>query len=251
MSSKKRVSTVLSGTFLIAGTMIGAGMLGIPLVTSQSGFFPGLIITCVVWIFMYATGRLLLEVILWMPDGNNILSLSKRFLGRGGQMIAGSLFIFLYYCLLIAYFAAGAPLLMEGLRWNTSSWIGFSMFGIFFGGVIAIGPRMIDRVNLILSCLMLLVWVFLVSLGSPFVSASHLTYHHFPKMIYAMPVLFSAFGFHNVIPSLATSLQRDKKSLKKASCAVFLTTPIVYPRKVSGLVLLYLSPARATNRAGI
>ena len=35
-------------------------------------------------------------------------------------------------------------------------------------------------------------------------------------MIFAMPVLFSAFGFHNVIPSLCTYLKRDKKALRTA-----------------------------------
>jgi tyrosine-specific transport protein len=37
-----------------------------------------------------------------------------------------------------------------------------------------------------------------------------------PAMIWAMPVLFSAFGFHNVIPSLCTYLKRDKRSLRFA-----------------------------------
>ncbi len=34
------------------------------------------------------------------------------------------------------------------------------------------------------------------------------------KVCFALPVLFSAFGYHNVVPSLCTYLERDRKSLK-------------------------------------
>ena len=102
MKSKVNVLRVISGTFLIAGTMIGAGMLGLPLVTGVAGFFPGILITLAVWFFMYCTGLLFLEVTLWMPDGSNVLSISGRFFGKGGRLLSGGMFIFLYYCLMIA-----------------------------------------------------------------------------------------------------------------------------------------------------
>src|SRR5690606_10371696 len=95
----------LSGTLLIAGTAIGAGMLGIPLLTAKAGFLPALGITTSVWLFMLATGFLYLEATLWMHDGANILSMSRRFLGRGGKLLAGGTFLFLYYCLMTAYYA--------------------------------------------------------------------------------------------------------------------------------------------------
>ncbi|HKZ00104.1 MAG TPA: aromatic amino acid transport family protein, partial [Rhabdochlamydiaceae bacterium] len=107
---------ILSGTFLIAGTTIGAGMLGIPLATAQIGFLPALAVTVLVWAFMLCTGLLFLEVILAMPSGNNILSLSGRFLGSKGRLVSGGMFLFLYYCLMVAYFAAGAPLFASALN---------------------------------------------------------------------------------------------------------------------------------------
>ena len=78
------VSKVVSGSLLIAGTTIGAGMLGIPLVTSQCGFVPAIIITVIVWAFMLATGLLLLRATLWMPNHSSFLSISRHFLGRWG-----------------------------------------------------------------------------------------------------------------------------------------------------------------------
>ncbi len=216
---KTNILRVVSGTFLIAGTMIGAGMLGIPLVTGASGFVPGIIVTSIVWFFMYCTGLLFLEVTLWMPDGSNVLSIAGRFFGKGGRLLSGGMFIFLYYCLMIAYFAAGSPLLAEAvsaLGLMVSGWQMFALFGLVFGTVVAIGPRSIDRVNIIMSIAMIAAWFTLIGSGGSEVEMPRLSYTKWPAMVMAMPVLFSAFGFHNVIPSLCTYLKRDKRALRTA-----------------------------------
>ncbi|MCB1074375.1 MAG: amino acid permease [Simkania sp.] len=217
MNRQISFSRILSGTFLIAGTMVGAGMLGLPLVTGVSGFVPGIIITLIVWLFMYATGLLFLEVTLWMPDGSNVLSMSGRFFGKGGRLLSGGMFIFLYYCLMVAYFAAGAPLLADALRMiglSFSGWEMFLIFGIVFGTIVAIGPKSIDRVNIIMSVAMVGSWLVLIGSGSSEVKIEQLSYVKWPAMMFAMPVLFSAFGFHNVIPSLCTYLKRDRRALR-------------------------------------
>lgn len=219
MTKKINLMRVISGTFLIAGTMIGAGMLGIPLVTGASGFLPGLLATGIVWFFMYCTGLLFLEAALWMPDGSNVLSIAGRFFGKGGRVISGGMFIFLYYCLMIAYFAAGAPLFAEAfasLGWSLTGWKMFAVFGLLFGGIVAIGSKSIDRVNIIMSIAMIAAWFSLIGSGSDEVEMVRLKITKWPAMIWAMPVLFSAFGFHNVIPSLCTYLKRDKRSLRFA-----------------------------------
>lgn len=210
-------SRILSGTFLIAGTMVGAGMLGIPLVTASAGFFPGTLITILVWLFMYATGLLFLEVTLWMPDGSNVLSISGQFFGKIGRYFSGGMFIFLYYCLMVAYFAAGAPLLSDALSIlgiSFTRWEVFLIFGLIFGIIVAIGPKSIDRVNIMISIAMIGSWLVLIGSGGSKVKEEFLLYTHWPSMSFAMPVLFSAFGFHNVIPSLCTYLKRDRRALR-------------------------------------
>ena len=208
-------SKTLSGILLVAGTTIGAGMLGIPLVTAQAGFFPALGITLCVWAFMLATGLLYLEATLWMHQGANILSMSYRFLGNGGRTVAGSIYLFLYYCLMIAYFAAGAPILIALLGFEPS-FMGYLVYGVVFGGIIVFGIRAVDRINYILIFAMFLSYVVLVGVGIPEISIERLISTDYSKAFFAAPILFSAFGFHNVIPSLTTYFNRDVKVLRKA-----------------------------------
>ena len=206
---------ILSGSLLIAGTTIGAGMLGIPLLTAGAGFWPAIFITGAVWLFMLATGLLYLEATLWMEEGANILSISRRFLGKSGRWAAGSTFLFLYYCLMIAYFAAGAPILLSFLGLPLTQ-LGYLGFGALFGMITAFGIKTIDRINYILMFAMFIAYFALLVDGSSLVERERLSMQNWPNMVFAAPVLFSAFGFHNVIPSLTTYFHRNVKVLRRS-----------------------------------
>jgi tyrosine-specific transport protein len=218
MSERSFFSKVLSGSLLIAGTTIGAGMLGIPLVTAQAGFFPAIGMTTVVWLFMVITGLLLLEVTFWMKERASFLSISEKFLGKSGKVATFCLFVFLYFSLMIAYFAAGVPLFGDFLRLiSPLSWQGFSAYVLFatiFGSIVAIGPKSIDRANLVLTIGMCVVWIALIVIGSRYVTFNHLRTKSILTVWWAAPILFGAFGYHNIIPSLSTYFHHDKKALR-------------------------------------
>jgi tyrosine-specific transport protein len=214
------IHKTVSGTLLIAGTTIGAGMLGIPLLTAGAGFYPAMGITVLVWLFMLATGLLFLEATLWMHEGANVLSMSRRFLGSTGKLAAGGTFLFLYYCLMVAYYAAGAPLFIAGLEsalgitFGTST--GYLLYGLLFGSIVAFGLKLVDRINYVLMAAMFIAYFSLLGLGAPEVSAERFTHSNWSKAIFAAPILFSSFGFHNIIPSLVTYFKRDVKVLKRS-----------------------------------
>lgn len=207
--------TVRAG-LLIAGTTIGAGMLGIPLLTASLGFFPALLITVMVWVFMLATGLLLLEASLGIEEGGNFLSLSKAYLGPYGQAITGFLFVFLYYFLMIAYFAAGSSLLESLFGMQLSSGTNLFIFSSFFFLIVACGPVWIDRVNFVLTLAMGVLYVLLLLTGWMHISFNQLNQCSFGGLLGAAPVLFSAFGYHNIIPSLVTYLKKDVVALRRA-----------------------------------
>jgi len=210
----------LSGTLLVAGTTIGAGMLGIPLVTAGAGFFPAVGVTVGVWLFMLATGLLFLEATLWMHEGANILSMSRRFLGWGGKAAAGGTFLFLYYCLMVAYYAAGAPLFTAAVErafgFPLSLPVGYGLYGLVFGTVVAFGLKLVDRMNYLLMAAMFAAYFLLLGVGAPSVSAERFEHSNWAEAVFAAPILFSSFGFHNIIPSLVTYFKRDVKVLRRS-----------------------------------
>lgn len=222
---KISIRKVISGTSLIAGTTIGAGMLGIPLVTAEAGFFPAVCASLAVFAFMVLTGLLYVEVALTLPPGANIFAMARAYLGTPGKAAAGGMFLFLYYCLLVAYLSGGAPLLgyvvQSGLGIEMNGNVSLVLFGALFGGIVWMGSKVIDRVNLILLVAMFFAYILLVSKGSSEVAVARLYEASWGKACFALPVLFSAFGYHNVVPSLCTYLERDRRSLR---LAIFLGT---------------------------
>lgn len=191
-------------------------MLGLPFVTAQPGFFPGVLVTLSVWILMCCTAIFLLEVSLWFPKGANLVSISTKLLGRGGGWFVGMMFIFLYYCLMVAYFAAGSSLLFQVIFpkfLSSPIWQSCLLFGLVFGFIVYAGPKWIDRVNILTSILMMACWLLLTGLGIKYLRPTRLIETEWNRTFVAIPVFFSAFGFHNLIPSLTTYLHRNRKVL--------------------------------------
>jgi tyrosine-specific transport protein len=212
--------SLLGAVFLISGTCIGAGMLALPFVTSLTGFYPSLLIGALCWLFMMITGLLFLEATLWLPDGANVLSITKRFLGRGGELIAGVTFLGLYYCLLVSYIDEGAPLLNHVLKYITGLEIpdGYDtlLFTFLFGLMILWGTKFVSHINWFLVIGLIISYVYLIGIGSNNVSLENLENSRWGLWLFAAPTLFSAYGYHNIIPTLSTYMKRDIHKLRLA-----------------------------------
>lgn len=217
---KTQEVSVWSGVLLIGGTSIGAGMLALPVVTGLSGFFPAMVVNTVCWLFMLATGLLLLEATLWMKEGANILSMTERILGPAGKVFGGGAFIFLYYCLLISYISGGAPLLESALErylpfdLPTSSY--YFLFACAFGTIIYFGHRVVDRVNWLLMASLIISYVLLLLIGTTEVTMENLMNKQWGLSIMAAPVLFSAYGYHNIVPSVTFYFKQNVGKLRAA-----------------------------------
>lgn len=216
----KEKGTAFGGALLITGTCIGAGMLAMPVVTGQAGFFPSFALNFICWIFMYLTGLLFLETALWMQDGSNLLSMADRFLGPGGKRLGGIAFIFLYGCLLVAYLSGGAFSLMAIVQSASNFNLSYSAVLIFLafatGIIIFLGDRIIDKVNLILMMGLVLAFGLFMATAFGEIEKAKLGFANWPLAFLATPTLFSVYGYHNIIPSITNYLKRDIALLKKA-----------------------------------
>lgn len=206
------------------GTMIGAGMLALPVVTGLSGFLPAIAINLVCCLFMMATGLLLLEAVLWLEDDVNLLTLAHHFLGKWGHLIAAISFLFLYYCLEVSYCAGGAPVfsrvineLFNGLTdLNPTGPFSYILFAGFFGTLVFLGTKAVSRINWILMTGLLLSFVLLIEAGSQKVSYELLKRADWKLSLSAAPVLFGAYGYHNILPSLSSYLKKNIRQLKSS-----------------------------------
>ncbi|MDB2614303.1 hypothetical protein N9Y92_04015 [Chlamydiales bacterium] len=200
----RKKARFIPGTLLVCGTCVGAGMLGIPVVTGPAGWIPALSVNAATFLLMLLTGLLFMEATLWMPDQSNLISISNKILGKWGKWISGFFFLFLYYCLMVAYVSGGAPLL-EGFPYP------YILFSTFFGLMIFFGARFVGRVNTLLMVGFVISYLLLIGAATPQIHTQYLMRSNFWLSLFAAPTLMSAFGFHNIIPTLSTYLSRDRK----------------------------------------
>ena len=86
----------LGAILLVAGCCIGAGMLGLPVLSAQAGFVPSMFFFIASWFFMLCTGLLLLEANLWFKEDINVVSLAGHTLGKIGKAVGWIVFLFFF-----------------------------------------------------------------------------------------------------------------------------------------------------------
>lgn len=213
-----RSGSVLGGILLVSGCCIGAGMLGLPVLSALAGWQPSVVMFVLSWIFMLCTGLLLLEVNLWFNDDVNIVSMAKRTLGSVGQAVAWIVFLFLFYSLMVAYISGSGELFADFFEQTTSilipAWVGSIFFSMILGILLFIGTTAVDRFNRILMAGLILSYLALVAVGISHVNSDFLSHNNWAMSTYVLPAMIVSFGFHNLVPSLTTYLQRNVRRLQ-------------------------------------
>ncbi len=213
-----RKGSLLGGTLLVAGCCIGAGMLGLPVLSAQAGFQPSIVMFFLCWLFMVCTGLLLLEVNLWYGEEISIITMAGRTLGRGGKVVSWLVFLFLFYSLMIAYVAASGSLItdfigeMTGHYWHQA--FGGLLFCVLFGILLYLGTGAVDWFNRLLMLGLVLSYVSLVVVGSSHVNSELLKHQDWTAATMVIPAVIVSFGFHNLVPSLTTYFHCQIKPLK-------------------------------------
>lgn len=240
-SSEK--GSVLGGILLVSGCCIGAGMLGLPLVSAMAGFQPSLLMFILSWLFMTTTGLLLLEVNLWFEEDVNIVSMAGRTLGLIGKITAWIVFLFLFYSLMVAYVAGTGELFVDFIREITSislpSWIGSLIFLMILGAMLYLGTAAVDKFNRLLMAGLIISYIGLVGVGIRHVNINFLTHQQWGASVWALPAMIISFGFHNLVPSLTAYLHRDVKKLRMTiliGSAIPLVVYLVWEYLILGLV---------------
>lgn len=212
----RKEHSLTKGVLLVAGTSIGGGMLALPVLTSLSGFFPSILVYLFCWLFMACTGLLLLEVCTWMEPDANLVTMAERTLGLPGKYAAWALYLFMFYCLTLAYIVGCGDLVVELFGKSIPEWLGSLIFLLIFGPLVFAGMRVVGRVNLILMAGLGLSYCAFVILGYSHIKPSLLLYHDWSMATMALPIAFTAFAYQGIIPSLVSYMDRDIRSARSA-----------------------------------
>ena len=224
--------SIFGGILLIAGSCIGAGMLGLPIITGIAGFFPSLLMFFCAWVFMTLTGLLLVEVNGWFPHQVNMITMIEKSLGKGGKVLCWITYLFLFYALLVAYISGSGNLFSTFVTGafgaHVPAWMGSLFFVLLFGVVIYFGTRKVDLWNRVLMIGKILFFLSLILIGVKYIKPKLLLHTDTSKALFSLPILITSFGFHNMIPSLTAYMNRDLKRVRITIIAGSLSAFLIY-----------------------
>lgn len=222
----QRHGTIAGGALLVAGTTIGGGMLALPVLTSPGGFFPSLVIYLASWLFMTLTGLLFLELSLHMEEGANIVTMADHTLGMWGKAVAWTLYLFLFYCLTVAYLVGCGDILSTLSQYHLSRRLGPLLFLMIFAPFVYAGAKVVGKLNYFLMGGLALSYAAFVYLGAPEVKLSNLAPRNWGLSIFALPIAFTSFAYQGIVPTLVTYLGRDPWKVK-ASIWIGTSIPLI------------------------
>ena len=205
---------MFGSVFLVSGTTIGAGMLAFPITTGIAGFFPALILFCIVWAFLLMTSFLFLEVNLCFDDKANLTTMAAHTLGKWGKWVCVVCYILLLYCLVAAYLSGATDIAHTFSEKVLPRWFFALVFVLVFGYSVYMGTSKVDMFNRIFIIGLIICYVAFVIFAFPHVELNLLVRFE-PKFLWlSLNVIITAFGYHIIIPTLKEYLKGDIKALK-------------------------------------
>lgn len=214
-NSSKFVGSVL----ILVGTVMGAGMLALPIVCAGMGVVVASFAIVFVGMLMLFTGLLTLEVTLaFKPYRNHFGSMAEGTLGRFGKIISWLVMLFLLYALTAAYISGNSSLLVVNLEklasLHLSDYWSKCIVTIALGSLVCWSIKVVDlsiRTFLSLKGLLL---ILTFSLMLPQINLAQ--FNQSGSILYlfaAIPILVTSFGFHPTIPSIVNYLGGNSKQL--------------------------------------
>lgn len=229
MSKVEKQGSLLGGSLLITGTCIGAGMIGLPVVSAAAGFIPSFLAMVLCYFFATTTGLFLMEAALWFQEKVHLISIARFALGAAGKWIAWIFFLFLFYCLFVAYLDGGGQLLSNLMAALFERPIpregGIFATVIIVGCFVYIGTRAVSYVSRVFLLGLAVSYASLAALGLPHVEGARLLQQNWKAAAMTIPILFICFGYQNVVPTVLYYLKRNVNLVRKA---IFIGTAIPF-----------------------
>lgn len=214
--SQKDRAALVAATALIAGNLVGAGILGLPINTGLAGMVPSLCALLAGGLLMGLTALILGdEVFRRRNEKFDYPSLYEDLLGRGGKWVATAANLVILYGLLTAYFTGGAKI-VAGLFSLESSTVVLLLFALPLVVLASVELGFLARLNILFIALLVVFFSGLLLMGLGHVEMDRFAYSDWTYLIATLPIVITAFHFHNVIPTVGASLGWDRTLYRKA-----------------------------------
>lgn len=208
------------------GTIIGAGILGIPYVVAKAGFWTGvfdILFLGIVSMFLYLYFG---EVALRTKESHQLPGYAERYLGKKGKTLMMFAMIFGIYGALAAYLLGVSQAITAIIGGSAIQYL--LIFFAIAGFIIYLGLKEVAKSESYLQPLVLIVLIVLAALSLKHISFQNLSGFSLKNIFVPYGVVLFAFLGATAIPEMQIELKGREKLMKKAILIGIIIPIVVY-----------------------
>jgi tyrosine-specific transport protein len=216
----------LTAVATIIGTIIGAGILGLPYAIAKSGFFLGLLNMLVVGLATTLMTLYMGEIVLRTRKVRQFTGLAEIYLGKFGKALMFLSVVIGIYGALVAY--------LTGIGSSIASLLGGGVLfysTIFFIPafcLIHLGLKAVGEAQLVLSSVLIATLLIICAFLFPSIRAENLSFYDPSKIFSPLGVILFAWLGYSVMPEIEEILKKEKKLMRRAVILASLICGAIY-----------------------
>lgn len=212
--SAGRVATT---ALIVTGNMVGAGILALPVNLGPSGFLPAVLGALAMWVVMTSTGLVIArQPFLRENESADLPTFFEAVLGPCGKWLSVAANLVILYGLLTAYLAGVASVAASSCDIGIPEWGWLLIYFCAATLLASFGSAVLRRSNAVLMTVMWLLFGALLVLVVPHFRRADLSAGDLTFFTSGLPILVTAFNFHNVVPTLCRTLNHDRRAITRA-----------------------------------
>lgn len=219
---------------ILIGTIIGAGVLGIPYVVYQAGFWTGMFMIVGLGIAILMLNLYLGEIALRTQKKHELTGYAEKYLGPWGKK-------FMFLSMMIGGYGALTAYII-GVGATTRALLGgneiiYSLaFFIALSIIVYLGLKAVGKTELYMQTAIIIVIIAIVTYSMLLVNPKNLTGFDFRNVFIPYGAIFFAFLGTSAIPEVRETLRKEPKLMKKAVLLGSIIPIIVYALFVLAVV---------------
>lgn len=199
----------LIGSLLFAGTLIGAGILGLPYALSKSGFLGGTVIFFLGAFFSYLTAMYIVQLVYMESSEVSLYTIFRRYLGRSTSYLALAGMLISSYGAMIAYPIAIGEMMHSLL--NVPYWLGAGLFIALIAFLLTLKAGSSNRINALVTIFLVVLLVWVMLRATPAITIENYLFFKPSRILDAWGIVVFAFAGHLVIPSVIYGIKAKQK----------------------------------------
>ena len=201
----------------LVGTIVGAGIFGVPFVFVRAGFWAGAGLFVLLTALMLVLHLMYAEIVERTSVSHREMGYARLYLGKKAGDFVALAVVFGAFGALIAYILIANEflnILFGPLFSNTIAW------GIIFWGILSLailkGLKTISRLEVVMLFALMAVLSVIILRGLPLVNSVNFTNINWGNILVPYGVILFSLGGFQAIPEMSAIFGKEKKNFKKA-----------------------------------